>query len=108
MEPFDETNLGVLLPARLIPDDAHVTKVRGEKRYRLLHRVRVFMADGKRHEIASDDGARFLHNGRGEFNAVSGDTILVWHVGAEELHDFLHGVLNVSEPDGFEGFEADE
>lgn len=81
--------IGVVLPARMVPDGVFVKKTGGESVYTIHDCVRAFLADGQRHEVRATEGAKFLHSGRGNFYAVSADTLLVWLAHPDDLIDWL-------------------
>jgi predicted metal-dependent peptidase len=95
----DVAEIGVQLPARAIPNEAKVTKLRGDKVYTCLTVIRVFVANGERKDVKAEDGSRFLHDGRGNFNAVSADTVLVWLTTPEEFYEVLQSEVDQLEED---------
>lgn len=82
--------LAVLMKARDIPVGSFVTKRTGEKEYTVEDRIRVFpTGDGPSQEIKAEGGARFLANGRGDFNVVDPKTELLWRTDDVTLYNFL-------------------
>lgn len=81
-----EDIIQVLLPADKIPDGATVTKRTGVQDYVLRHQLRVYRE--KPEDTLEIDGL-FLLGPRGTVNQVKPDTMLHWHVTAEELVDEL-------------------
>lgn len=86
----------VLLPACEIPNGSIVTKATGQKPYLLTDKVTIYGGtSSNRDVIESLDGTRFmspteLSSGMSaSINAVSGDTVLAWHVEPETLYDWL-------------------
>ncbi len=84
----------VLLPARMIPDKATVSKRTGEEQFALCHTLKVYpdsadktIVDCKPLEIEGF----FLVGARGGVTQVAADKLLHWVVAAETLVDVLQG-----------------
>ena len=81
-----EDTLRILLPAKDIPDQAHVTKRGGEQSFVLRHNLKLFMlAD----HPAIDVEGFFLVTPKGSINQVKPETELLWSVSAEEFMDVI-------------------
>lgn len=84
----------VLLPAKMIPDHATVSKRTGEYTMVLRHDLTVY--------VVKPDGplkitGYFLVNERGDINQVTEETRLHWHVTAEELVDTLKNSWEINQ-----------
>jgi len=80
-----EDTLKVILPAEMIPDQARVTKIKGENGYVLRHNL-ILYSSGK--EPVKIEGF-FLIGDRGDINQVDPGKQLCWCVVAEDLVESL-------------------
>lgn len=79
-----EDIIRVLLPAYQIPDKSIVTKRAGEQEYDFSKNIVVYRKDIKG-EIPLQMEGYFLVGPRASINQIKPDTMLLWHVTAEEL-----------------------
>lgn len=83
-----EDMLLVLLPAKMIPHDATVTKRTGEVQYTLKHKLTMYGIPPEGSKIPAPptivDGF-FVVGLQGSINQVKPETLLHWHVTAEDL-----------------------
>lgn len=82
-----ETEIGVLLCAEDIPDEAVVTKVKGETLYVLKHRLKVYTHLENKEPLVLD--GLFLIGDRGSVTQVKPSQVLVWRTSAEDFVDSL-------------------
>jgi hypothetical protein len=87
-----EDPIRVLLPARMIPHDATVSKRTGELEYTLKHKLTMYCLAPETSRIPAPpiivDGV-FVVGSKGSINQVEPETMLHWHVTAEDLVDAL-------------------
>jgi len=77
----------VVLAARFIPEGAIVTKVTGQKEYKLTSEIK-FYGEGAPENVTADKNIRFLVND-GQINIITADKELMWRVEANELRDHI-------------------
>lgn len=90
-----ETELGVVLTAREVPDGSIVTKLTGTTRYVIRHTLRLFQNQDpqSRKPPVQIDGT-FLVNDRGDISQVSDDSKLIWYAEAQQIMDWLSEQLD--------------
>jgi hypothetical protein len=79
--------IGVILPARDIPEGSVVTKVTGTKKYTISSSVK-FYGDERFPHVKTDGTVRFLLS-EGDVNVVSQSLELKWEVSPQELVDYF-------------------
>jgi len=99
MRPYDEcphiplnTQLEVVLPARLIPPGATVRKLTGKAKHTLVKRLRIYPkkgAEGDKQIIEGKAGCVFLESEgqEGTFSVYPPDHKFVWIVSMQDLLD---------------------
>ena len=85
----------LLLPAKRIPIGSTVTKKTGQVELTLCDSVTIYCSDGSqpRQTIKANAGAVFLRDERGNYNAISDETELVWTMDMEDLRDWADNEL---------------
>lgn len=99
MRPYDErpyipldTQLELILPARMIPPGATVRKIHGKATHTLVRRLRIYPkkgAEGEKQVIEGKAGCVFLESEgqEGTFSVYPPDQKFVWLVRLEDLID---------------------
>lgn len=82
-----ETTLQVHLEARLIPDQATVSKGTGDKLYLLRHNLVLHSPPPKKQPVTLE--GFFIISNEGNIQQLQPDHVLKWHVAAEDLVDGL-------------------
>jgi len=82
----------VLLSIKDIPVDSTVCKKTGEKEYLLKNSIVFYDENGKKNEIVSADGTKFLisKTDGSKINIVSGETEMLWFVSEDDLLEYLN------------------
>jgi len=79
----------LLIQARAIPPGSRVTKARGDKEYRLVREIKVYVEGGEPRTMTAEGGAVFLMQENGTGNVVDGSTLLIWIVERYTLVNYL-------------------
>ncbi len=80
----------MILPLKEIPKGVKVTKIKGEKIYKVVEEITVYNEDHSKLVIPAEKGSVFLVDKNGNINAISSDIEVVWLATKEELIDFFN------------------
>lgn len=78
----------IILPAKDIPLNRTVCKLKGTKEYRLTDKIVIYGENKTRQEIKATEGCRFIVSD-GTINAIRDDEEVIWITDHEELMAFL-------------------
>lgn len=87
----DKDVVKLLVPLRMVPDGATVTKRTGEKEYVVSRAVRIYGDGPVKQAITPDAGTVFLVGPEGNLNAIGEGVEVIWKVAVWELRDFVNG-----------------
>jgi hypothetical protein len=80
----------LLIEANQIPTGSRVSKEMGSVVFGLTREISVKGLPGAQDQkIVAENGACFLVHSNGEARAISDKTLLRWHMGFDELREFL-------------------
>ena len=81
----------VILQSKEIPKDSIVSKINGEKKYKIIDSLQVYGDKEKRFILEPSNSSRYLipvQDANG-INIVSNEAELVWYIDEKELREFL-------------------
>lgn len=87
-----EETIQVLLRANQIPHGSTVSKRMGQYTLILSHRVRIFVAKGLFSQPTEIEGFFLQGAPQADLNQISGETLLHWHLTADEFKDYLEKI----------------
>lgn len=92
-EENDMSYFKMLIPVGDVPIGESVTKVKGEKPYKVQKELIIYNEQGARQTVPANQGCVFLvdENGSGKCSAVSDNLEVVWYVSAYDLGELLEG-----------------
>lgn len=94
----EDTWIGLLLPARLIPDGSKVTKRTGQVEYVIRHKLTVFQnQDPKSNVPPIEIEGTFLVGSRGDISQINPETMLLWWGTARDVRDQLTDIVDDEE-----------